>query len=190
MEKNYFIDLSNIECSIEKKNWFTYVSWSDAWTAVKKVYPDSTYRKVMNELYNSFLFKSGTGGMVLCEVTINGITHVADLAITNFSNKAIPYADITSTDIQNTTQRAFAKAIAMHWLWLYVYRGEDLPEDQETGKAKEVITERIVKDYIAKFKSGEMSWDVDFLIMEARKVYTIYPDQETKLRALFSKEIL
>jgi hypothetical protein len=68
----------------------------------------------MNELDNSFLFKSGTGGMVLCEVTINGITHVSDLAITDFKNQEIPYQNIKSTDIQNTTQRAFAKAIAMH----------------------------------------------------------------------------
>ena len=38
---------------------------------------------------------------------------------------------ISSTDIQNTLQRAFAKAIAMHGIGLYVYRGEDFPE--ETG---------------------------------------------------------
>ena len=36
---------------------------------------------------------------------------------------------IKSTDIQNTLQRAFAKAIAMHGIGLYVYRGEDFPED-------------------------------------------------------------
>jgi hypothetical protein len=34
----------------------------------------------------------------------------------------------TNFDINKTIMRAFAKAIAMHWLWLYVFRWEDLPE--------------------------------------------------------------
>jgi hypothetical protein len=45
---------------------------------------------------------------------VNGITHCADLAITGFKNEEIQYEEIKSTDIQNTLQRAFAKAIAMH----------------------------------------------------------------------------
>lgn len=129
MENNYFIKLSEVQCDVEKKNWLNYISWSDAWAEVKKLHPEATYRKVWNEIDNTFLFRSGTGGMVLCEVTINGISHTADLAITDFRNQAIPFEKITSTDIQNTTQRAFAKWIAMHWIWLYVYRGEDFPEE-------------------------------------------------------------
>jgi hypothetical protein len=50
----------------------------------------------------------------MCEVTINGITHTTDLAVTDFKNQEIPYERIKSTDIQNTSQRVFAKAIAMH----------------------------------------------------------------------------
>jgi len=62
-------------------------------------------------------------------VTVNGLSHTADLAITDIRNQEIKYDLIKSTDIQNTLQRAFAKAIAMHGIGLYVYRGEDFPED-------------------------------------------------------------
>lgn len=137
METNYFQKLSEIQCEVEKKNGLNYISWSDAWAEVKKIHPEATYKKIMNELDNTFLFHSGTGGMVLCEVTINGISHTADLAITDFKNQEIPYQNIKSTDIQNTTQRTFAKAIALHGIGLYVYRGEDFPnEDHEKAPAK------------------------------------------------------
>lgn len=135
METNYFKNLSLVKCEVEKKNWLNYISWSDAWAEVKNLHPEATYRKIMNELDNTFLFKSGTGGMVMCEVTINGISHVADLAITDFKNQEIKYDAIKSTDIQNTTQRAFAKAIAMHGIGLYVYRGEDLPDEIDWNNA-------------------------------------------------------
>lgn len=135
METNYFINLSLVKCEVEKKNWLNYISWSDAWAEVKKLHPEATYRKLVNELDNTFLFRSGTGGMVVCEVTINWIAHTADLAITDFKNQEIKYEAIKSTDIQNTTQRAFAKAIAMHGIGLYVYRGEDLPEEIDWNNA-------------------------------------------------------
>jgi hypothetical protein len=59
--ENYFQKLSEIKCEIEKKNGLNYISWSDAWSEVKKIYPDATYKKIMNTSDNSFLFKSGTG---------------------------------------------------------------------------------------------------------------------------------
>lgn len=132
---NYFLELQKIECEVEKKNWLNYISWSDGWEELKKVHPEATYRKVKN--WETYLFKSWTGGSVECEVTVWNITHCADLAITDFKNQEIKYESIKSTDIQNTLQRAFAKAIAMHWIGLYVYRGEDFPEDDDGQKANE-----------------------------------------------------
>lgn len=112
MENNYFLTLEKVKCEVEKKNGLNYISWSDAWAEIKKLHPDATYRKVKNN--DTYLFRSGTGGSVECEVTVNGITHCADLAVTDFKNQEIKYESIKSTDIQNTLQRAFAKAIAMH----------------------------------------------------------------------------
>jgi len=132
METNYFLELQKVKCEVEKKNWLNYISWSDWWAELKKIHPEATYRKVKNN--DTYLFRSGTGWSVECEVTVWDITHCADLAVTDFKNQEIKYDMIKSTDIQNTLQRAFAKAIAMHWIGLYVYRGEDFPEEYEEEK--------------------------------------------------------
>ena len=135
MENNYFQQLEKLKCEVEKKNWLNYISWSDGWAELKRVYPDATYEKIKN--WNTYLFKSGTGWSVECAVTVNWITHCADLAVTDHRNQEIKYESIKSTDIQNTLQRAFAKAIAMHGIGLYVYRGEDFPDDEKAApKAK------------------------------------------------------
>lgn len=131
--ENYFITLEKIKCEVEKKNWLNYISWSDAWREIKAIHPDATYQKIKN--WDTYLFKSWTGGSVECAVTVNWITHTADLAVTDFRNQEIKYESIKSTDIQNTLQRAFAKAIAMHGIWLYVYRWEDFPEDDDGNTA-------------------------------------------------------
>lgn len=198
METNYFLALSKVECEVEKKNWLNYISWSDAWTAVKKLHPDATYRKVMNELDNTFLFHSGTGGMVMCEVTINGISHTADLAITDFKNQAIKFEDIKSTDIMNTTQRAFAKAIAMHWIWLYVYRWEDLPEEDHdkwpttsVTPPKGFITSLNIKNVIKSIKNGEyIVSSKEEALKLAETYFIIGEDKKKELFDLYSKEIL
>lgn len=127
--ENYFLTLEKVKCEVEKKNWLNYISWSDAWREIKAIHPDATYEKIKN--WDTYLFKSWTGGSVECSVTVNWITHTADLAVTDFKNQEIKYENIRSTDIQNTLQRAFAKAIAMHWIWLYVYRWEDFPQEEK-----------------------------------------------------------
>lgn len=132
--ENYFQKLSKIECEVEKRNWLSYISWANAWDEVKRVYANATYEKIKNTNDNTYLFRSWTGGSVEVEVSIGWISHRADLAITDMRNQAIPYDMIKSTDIQNTLQRAFAKAIAMHGIGLYVYRGEDFPEEASGNK--------------------------------------------------------
>ncbi len=151
--ENYFIELWKVQCEVEKKNWLNYISWSDWWTELKNIHPDATYEKIKN--WDTYLFRSWTGWSVECSVTVNWITHTADLAITDFKNQEIKYESIKSTDIQNTLQRAFAKAIAMHWIGLYVYRGEDLPEEQsEYAWTKEPKKYLDMKTFIALTKSG------------------------------------
>jgi hypothetical protein len=43
VEVNYFTELNKINCETSEKNKLTYISWSDAWTQVKKQYPKSNY---------------------------------------------------------------------------------------------------------------------------------------------------
>lgn len=47
----------------------------------------------------------------------------------NFSNKSIEAEKITSTDATKSFQRAITKACARHGIGLFVYEGEDLPEE-------------------------------------------------------------
>ena len=157
METNYFLELQKVKCEVEKKNWLNYISWSDGWAELKKVYPDAIYRKVKNG--ETYLFRSWTWWSVECEVTVWGITHCADLAITDFRNQEIKYEAIKSTDIQNTLQRAFAKAIAMHWIWLYVYRGEDFPEDEKDTENHSPETKTKTYEYLHRLISATMCSD-------------------------------
>ena len=188
MEKNYFLTLNQVKCEIEKKNWLNYISWSDAWAEVKKRHPEATYRKIKNPIDGSYLFRSGTGGSVECEVTIKWITHCADLAITDFKNQEIKYESIESTDIQNTLQRAFAKAIAMHGIWLYVYRGEDIPEEVKDLKP---YKKSLFKDLQDAFNSGgselaqqtyreqELEYDINsFIVEKMKKLWQIYKENQ------------
>ena len=48
----------------------------------------------------------------------------------DFRNNSIPLEKVTSFDVNKTIQRSLTKAVARHGLGLYVYAGEDLPEDE------------------------------------------------------------
>lgn len=136
MEKNYFKTLSWVKCDVDKK-WpqkLNYISWSEAWSEVKLQYPDSTYERIRWVDW-SYLQKSWTWWMCEVAVTVEWITHSIDLPVLDFKNAPVAYDRIDSFQINKTLMRAFTKAIAMHWIWLYVYRWEDLP-NSETDKPR------------------------------------------------------
>lgn len=107
--------------------------WASAWEEVKKIYPDATYtvyRKVIDEFGNTrFWHDDGKSGWVEVGVTINGLEHVVTLPIMNLQNKAIAAENITSVEANKSLMRCLTKACAFHGLGLYVFRGEDLPEE-------------------------------------------------------------
>lgn len=53
----------------------------------------------------------------------------------DYRNNSIPLEKITSTDVNKAIQRSLTKACARHGLGLYIYAGEDLP-DEEAKAAK------------------------------------------------------
>ena len=59
----------------------------------------------------------------------DGIEHIEYLPIMDFRNKSIPLESITSFDVNKAIQRSLTKAVARHGLGLYIYAGEDLPEE-------------------------------------------------------------
>ena len=48
----------------------------------------------------------------------------------DMKNASIPLGQITSFAVNKAIQRALTKAIARHGLGLYIYAGEDLPEEE------------------------------------------------------------
>ena len=135
MSENYFIELNkiNVNDKVEKKNNLTYLSWAWAWGEVKKKHPDATYTIYENnEGWN--YFTDGRTAWVKTGVTINNIEHIEYLPVMDFRNKSIPLDNISSFDVNKTIQRSLTKAVARHGLGLYIYAGEDLPEDDKPQK--------------------------------------------------------
>lgn len=127
---NYFNELNavNVQDKVEKKNGLSYLSWSYAWGEVKKRHPDATYT-IYENADGWFYHTDGKTAWVKTGVTVNGIEHIEYLPVMDFRNKSIPVEQITSFDVNKTIQRSLTKAVARHGLGLYVYAGEDLPEE-------------------------------------------------------------
>ena len=134
-----------------------YVSWAYAWAEVKKLYPAASYEvKKFNGL--PYVYDPITGFMVYTSVTIEGVSHEMWLPVLDSSNKAmkaVPYTYTTPKwdynpqtrrrekigmeertveaasmfDVNKAIMRCLVKNLAMFGLGLYVYAGEDLPED-------------------------------------------------------------
>lgn len=147
--KNYFIELNNINVSdkTEKKNGLTYLSWAWAWGEVKKLHPTANY--TIYERETEFgpvnYFTDGKTAWVKTGVTIDEVEHIEELPVMDFKNKSIPLDAITSFDVNKTIQRSLTKALARHGLGLYIYAGEDLPEEEATKKIEKEQIEKIRK---------------------------------------------
>ena len=153
-ENNYFKVLNAIDCSgkVEKKNGLSYLSWSFAWTEAKKFDPNANY--IIYENADGWnYFTDGRTCWVKTGVTINGIEHIEYLPVMDFRNKSIPLESVTSFDVNKTIQRSLTKAVARHGLGLYIYAGEDLPEESDgiqtpTPKAKPKKTESVKSEFV------------------------------------------
>ena len=147
MADNYFKQLYDVDVNNKKKqkSGLNYISWAVAWAEVKKMFPDATYKiyehiikisevvgeKTVTRDVERPWFDDGNTGWVKTGVTINGIEHIEDLPVLDFKNKSIPAANITSADANKSIQRSLTKACARHGLGLYIYEGEDLPEESK-----------------------------------------------------------
>jgi len=65
--------------------------------------------------------------MVFCEVKAFGVSRTAQLPVMDHRNKAISEPD--AFQVNTAMQRCLAKAISLHGIGLYIYAGEDLPEE-------------------------------------------------------------
>ena len=157
---NQFEELAKINVNdyTEDKNGLTYLSWTWAWSQIKKIYPNAQYeiKKFENNL--PYVYDENTGYMVFTEMTINDLTYEMWLPVMDGNNKAMlnheytykvkEYVDgqftgqykdktvekATMFDINKTIMRCLVKNIAMFGLGIYIYAGEDYPEGYEISK--------------------------------------------------------
>ena len=122
----------NVNEFTQKKNKLTYLPWAYAWGTLKSLYPESFYTVAENKDGWNY-FTDGRTCWVKCAVTaINGEesnTAVEYLPVMDYKNNSISLEQVTSIQVNNTIQRCLTKAIARLGLGLYIYAGEDLPEE-------------------------------------------------------------
>lgn len=139
------------------EKYLTYLSWVWAWGQVKQHFPDASY-EVRHWGDKPYLNDDQLGIMVETSVTISGETITMWLPVMNSSNKSMksaPYSyktrygekeveAATMFDVNKAIMRCLAKNIAMFGLGLYIYAGEDLPEEEAT-QAKNELQAKIDK---------------------------------------------
>ena len=152
----------NVNDRTEKKNGLTYLTWAIAWAEFKKQYPSATYRIVKDANTNlPYFLDEKLGIIVYTEVTVDGLTYEMWLPVMDGANKAMrlePYTyqvwdkyknnyvekkvdSASMFDINKTIMRCLVKNLAMFGLGLYIYAGEDLPEEISETTAEAMKTE-------------------------------------------------
>lgn len=118
----------------EKKGNLTYLSWAWAWAEFKKIYPKATYK--VTQFDGTYCTgNEKIGWMVRTEVSAEDLTYEMWLPVMDGRNQTILAPKMT--EINKTIMRCLAKNLAMFGLGLYIYAGEDLPENaDENGENK------------------------------------------------------
>ena len=116
----------NVNDKTEKKGDLTYLSWAFAWAEFKKVYPDANY-EIQHFDGTYCTGNEKVGYMVNTKVTAGEQTYEMWLPVMDSRNNTILAPKMT--EINKTIMRCLTKNLAMFGLGLYIYAGEDLPED-------------------------------------------------------------
>ena len=159
----------NVNDYIEQKNGLNYLSWAFAVQEVCKRHDvDFDYEIEKFDRNLPYVYDEKTGYMVFTKVTLCGKTREMWLPVMDEKNKAMKdksytyktkygekeVAPATMFDINKTIMRCLTKNLAMFGLGIYIYAGEDLPEDvkNELDALKEQIKKYpnaldVVKEY-------------------------------------------
>ena len=145
----------NVNAHTEKKNGLTYLSWAWAWAEALKADPQATFQV---HLFNDMPYMDVNGtGMVWITVTMFGQPRTCMLPVMNHRNQPILTPD--AFQVNTAIMRCMTKALALHGLGLYIYSGEDVPEEigkepvaKETTAVVSVATQTATADVEIKVK--------------------------------------
>lgn len=142
----------NVQDWIDKKEsngvTLSYLKWSRAWALAKKEDPNANFKIIefidTDGISRPYFNDPKLGYLVATEVTISGLTHRMYLPVMDYQNRAmkseaytIPTKNkdivvnpATMFDWNTAIMRCLVKTIAMFGIGLYVYDGEDAPENE------------------------------------------------------------
>ena len=118
----------NVNEHVEKKGKFNYLSWAHAWKVFVEHHPSAVY-EVIKDANGLPYFESNAGAMVFTRVNVEGITHEMWLPVMDTKNQAITKDKVNMMDVNKAIMRCLVKNLAMFGLGLYIYAGEDLPDE-------------------------------------------------------------
>ena len=178
---NYFEELNsiNVNDKTEQKGNLTYLSWAWAWGELKKRHPDATYTIYENADGWNY-HTDGKTAWVKTGVTVEGIEHIEYLPVMDFKNKSIPVDAVTSTDVNKTIQRSLTKAVARHGLGLYIYAGEDLPDESGAYPARA----EMLKEIKVKYPEGSENLKK---LLEVFKIKSLDQATEVQIQTAYNK---
>jgi hypothetical protein len=179
----------NVNDHTEKKANLTYLSWAWAWAEVLKHDPSATWESVEylapDHSTQPAMYLPDGSAMVHCKVTINGITRSCKLPVMDHRNKAIKEPDAFA--VNTAIMRCMTKAVSMHGLGLYIYAGEDLPEEDKVTKSTAKVTaeqtpvDQEVMDQVASVGDEMMSaWEAGDQLT-VLKLWRSITDNDTKI---------
>lgn len=131
----------NVNEHTEEKNKLTYLSWAWAWAEVKKAYPGSYYTIYENTQGLNYHTDGRTCWVKTGLTVVDGneaLEHIEYLPVMDYRNVSIPLEKVTSMDVNKAIQRSLTKAAARHGLGLYIYAGEDLPQNDMQAEQKPI----------------------------------------------------
>lgn len=194
-KKTIFDDLNSVNVSghTENKNGLTYLSWAWAYAEVMKKYPDMTYEI---DWYDGkpYLYDENTGYLVTTSVTIQGNKKTMWLPVMDGANKAMKKEPYTYTvrrygktetktveaatmfDVNKTIMRCLVKNFAMFGLGLYIYAGEDLPEEDTKQQVSNNIEQETLE--YANLRTEMDSLGIDF----RSEKFNVCLEKSTKLK--------
>jgi len=112
----------NVNEHTEKKGRFTYLSWTWAVDQLLQNDPTATWSFGDPVYFNESV-------MVFCTVNAFGKSMTCQMPVINNQNKAIPNPN--AMDVNTAMQRCLVKTISLFGIGLYIYAGEDLPQEDE-----------------------------------------------------------
>lgn len=151
----------NVQDHVEKKNGLTYLSWAWAWAEALKADPTASFHVDTFQRADGttvpFMDINGTA-MVWVRTTVFGKEMACFLPVMDHRNKPIPNPD--AFQVNTAIMRCMTKCLALHGLGLYIYAGEDLPEQDTLVKAEKPAAPPVAPKVPAKAEGKPGRWQI------------------------------